>query len=211
MWSAGYFVALASDSFFVPISWPQIAAHVLGQVVLFPLALQRLVGRGRDDEQVGLPAQLFQALADEGNGGTPRTISPIVSLTAFDQASACFRSGSPVALTAASSAGLASFVSRFDPVDQRLRESRSRRRGPCTSGRSRSHSSASIRAGKRLMPAALRIQIDELGRLAGVLADALQLVVVDDVGNEALLVLHLHRVERAAVGIDADQKIVLAV
>ena len=32
---------------------------------------------------------------------------------------------------------------------------------------------------------------------------------VDDVGDEALLVLHFHRVERAAVGIDADEKIVL--
>ena len=32
---------------------------------------------------------------------------------------------------------------------------------------------------------------------------------MDDVRNEALLVLHFHRVERAAVGIDADQVIVL--
>ena len=31
-----------SDSFFVPISWPQMATHVLRQVVLFPLAVRAL-------------------------------------------------------------------------------------------------------------------------------------------------------------------------
>ena len=62
---------------------------------------------------------------------------------------------------------------------------------------------------KAIRPAALRIQIDELGRLARILAHALQLVVIDEVRNEALLVLQLHRVEDAAVRIDADQKIVL--
>ena len=62
---------------------------------------------------------------------------------------------------------------------------------------------------KTVDPPALRIQVDELGGLAGVLAHALQAPIVDRVGNEAFLVLQLHRVERATVRIDAYQIVVL--
>jgi hypothetical protein len=31
---------------------------------------------------------------------------------------------------------------------------------------------------------------------------------LDDIGNEALLVLHFHGVERTAVAVDADEKVV---
>ena len=146
--------------------------------------------------------------ARTGNGGTPRTMSAIALLTASDQASACFRSASPVSATAFSSAGLPSFDSRaiqsispcgfgdvdaaglhFRPAAQPVELLDQRR--------------------KAVRPAALRIQVDELGRLAGILAHALQLVVIDEVRDEALLVLQLHRIEDAAVRIDADQEIVL--
>ena len=59
---------------------------------------------------------------------------------------------------------------------------------------------------KAVDPPALRVQVDEVARLAGVLAHAGQPEILDHVGGEALFVLHLHRVEDAAVGIDADEK-----
>ena len=62
---------------------------------------------------------------------------------------------------------------------------------------------------KAVDAAALRVQVDELGRFAGVLADALQIVTIDRVRNEALFMLHLHRIERAPVRIDADQEFLL--
>ena len=57
---------------------------------------------------------------------------------------------------------------------------------------------------KAVGPAAFRVQIDELGRFAGKFADALQAVVVDEIRDEALFVLQFHRVEDAAVRVDAD-------
>src|SRR6185369_11774237 len=59
-------------------------------------------------------------------------------------------------------------------------------------------------------PTALRIQIDELRRLARILADTLQTIVIDDLRNKALLVLQLHRIEGTAVAVDAHEEFVLA-
>ena len=200
---------MASASFLLPTSWPQIATTYFADVVFFPLGFQRRARRLRADDHVG-PARRTApgTRRTYGNGGTPRTMSAIALLTACDQASACFRSASPVSATAFSSAGLPSFGSRatqstsplgcgdvdaaglhFRPAPQPVELLDERR--------------------KAIDPAALRVQVDELGRLAGVLAHALQLVVVDEIRDEALLVLQLHRVEDAAVGVDADQKIVL--
>ena len=115
-------LAAASASFLLPISWPQIATHVARDVVLVPLGFERLVGRLRADEHVGLLGESLQALRGRtGNGGTPRTMSAIALFTACDQSSACFKSGSPVSATAFSSAGLPSFDSRGHPVDEPLR------------------------------------------------------------------------------------------
>jgi hypothetical protein len=63
--------------------------------------------------------------------------------------------------------------------------------------------------GKTIDPPALGIQIHEFRRLAGVLAHALQVPMIDNVRNEAFLVLQFHRIEDAAVRVDADEKLVL--
>ena len=126
--------------------------------------------------------QLFQALADERETAARRGPSRAIDLlTAFDQASACFRSGSPV------------FCDRlFQRRIAQLRLAlRSNRRATCGM---RDVDAAGLHLGpppqplerldqrrKAVDPAALRVQIHELGRLAGVLAHALQAVVVDDV------------------------------
>jgi hypothetical protein len=56
--------------------------------------------------------------------------------------------------------------------------------------------------------AAIRgVQVDELGGLPGQGRDRLQVPVLDRVGDEALLVLDLHRVEGAPVGVDADEEV----
>ena len=52
----------------------------------------------------------------------------------------------------------------------------------------------------------LRIEVDEFRSLTSILADRLQFVVVDNVGNEAFFVLEFHRVERTTIGIDADEE-----
>ena len=52
-------------------------------------------------------------------------------------------------------------------------------------------------------------QIHKLRTLASILTHRLQIVVIDNIRNEALFVLQLHGVERAAVAIDADEERVL--
>jgi len=54
--------------------------------------------------------------------------------------------------------------------------------------------------------APLRVEVHKLRSLSGVLGDCLEAPVVDDVGDKALLVLDLHRIECAAIRIDADEK-----
>ena len=55
--------------------------------------------------------------------------------------------------------------------------------------------------------ASLRVEIDKLPHLPGVLTDRLQAVVLHKHRRETFLLLDLHRVEHAAVGIDADEKL----
>ena len=62
---------------------------------------------------------------------------------------------------------------------------------------------------KAIHAAALGIEVHELPALAGEPAHRLQVVVIHEAGNEALLVLHFHGVERAAIGIDGHQELVL--
>ena len=57
-------------------------------------------------------------------------------------------------------------------------------------------------------PARLGVEVHELPDLAGVLRGGLQVVVVDERRAEALLVLDLHAVEDAAVGVDPDVEVV---
>src|SRR4051794_6380121 len=60
---------------------------------------------------------------------------------------------------------------------------------------------------KRIEPvnaAALRVQVHELGCFARIAADTLQLIVIDEIWNEALFVLDFHRIEDAPVRIDAN-------
>jgi hypothetical protein len=60
---------------------------------------------------------------------------------------------------------------------------------------------------KPIAAAAFGVEVDELRRLASIFAYPLQVIVIDERRNEAFFVLQLHRVEGAAVGIDADQKV----
>ena len=128
-------------------------------------------------------------------------------LIAFDQRSVRSRPGSPLSATAFSKAGLPSFVSR------RIQSSSDWGMSICTPRREDLRPPLQPfqrldQRGKAVDPPALRVEVDELGGLAGVFAHALQVPVVDRVGNEALLVLQLHGVEGAAVGVDADEVIV---
>ena len=58
--------------------------------------------------------------------------------------------------------------------------------------------------GKAIGAAPLRIKVGELASLTGIFRHRLQAHVLDEGRDEALLVLDLHRVERAAVRVDAD-------
>src|SRR5208337_1071873 len=57
-------------------------------------------------------------------------------------------------------------------------------------------------------PPPLRVQVDELRGLPRILRDRGQVVIPDDIRDEAFLVLYLHRVEGAAVAVDADKEFV---
>jgi hypothetical protein len=60
--------------------------------------------------------------------------------------------------------------------------------------------------GKPVHAAGLRIEIHEVPAFAGVFADRLQPEILDVHRCEALLVLDLHRVEHAAIGVNADEE-----
>ena len=62
---------------------------------------------------------------------------------------------------------------------------------------------------KAVDSARLRVKVDELRRLASVLANALQAPMLDDIRNETLFMFQLHCVERATVGVDPDEKIAI--
>ena len=62
--------------------------------------------------------------------------------------------------------------------------------------------------GEAVDAAPFRVKVHELGRFPAIARDGLQVEEPDGVGDEALFVLDLHRVERAAVRIDADEKVV---
>jgi hypothetical protein len=53
--------------------------------------------------------------------------------------------------------------------------------------------------------ATLGVQIHEFRGFARIFADALQIVVLDEDGNEALFVLQLHRIEHATIRVNTDQ------
>ena len=57
--------------------------------------------------------------------------------------------------------------------------------------------------------APFRVEVDEVPGVARVLADRLAVEMVNEIRAEALLVLDLHRVERAAVRVNADEELVL--
>ncbi len=60
--------------------------------------------------------------------------------------------------------------------------------------------------GEAVGAAVLGVEVYELAGFAGVLRDRLQAEVADEVGDEALLVLDLHAVEDAAIGVDGTRK-----
>ena len=98
------------------------------------------------------PLSFSRLSRTNGNGGTPRTISSIASLTAFDQASVCFSSGSPVVRDRLLQGRIAQLRLPLDPVAQRLRNLDLHAAGPHLRPLAAVHSSASTSAGKRLIP-----------------------------------------------------------
>ena len=111
--------------------------------------------------------------------------------------------------TSALSAGMPSLRLAFHPVRPASTAAAIRTPRLATSGRSRSRSSVIVRPGKRLMPRHLEYKLTNSAASRANFETGCRSKKRIDVGDEALFVLHLHRVERAAVGIDADQELVL--
>ena len=183
--------------------------HVLGDVVLFPLPRQRLQRRGGDDDHIRLIAQEGQTLAHirershavhhlrhsrvDGHSPGPRRVQ--------------FRVGVRLPVRSQAVVALGKSVSGDKLADARglwRRDVPRLHLRPLAQQVEHHH-----QRGPAIDAAPLGIQIDELGRLAGVPGDRLQAPILDDVGDEALFMLDLHRVEGAAIGVDADEKIVL--
>ena len=61
--------------------------------------------------------------------------------------------------------------------------------------------------GEAVAASGLRVEVNELPCLPGVFAYGLEIPMLDKHGGEVLLVLDLHAVENAAVGIDADEEL----
>lgn len=62
--------------------------------------------------------------------------------------------------------------------------------------------------GEAVGAAGFGVEVDKFPNLAGVFADGLEAEVFDEHRREALLVLDLHGIEDAAVGVDADEEVV---
>ena len=108
----------ASDSFFVPTSWPQIATTYCARSCSSHSRSSASCGVAETTSMSALPASFSRLSRTNGNGGTPRTM-PVDRLVdrLRPVAASCVRSGSPVSSTAFSSAGLPSFVSSLHPLD----------------------------------------------------------------------------------------------
>ena len=75
-----------------------------------------------------------------------------------------------------------------------------------TSGRSRNRSNVMVSPGNRLMPRHFEYRLTNSAASRANLEIGCRSKKRMIFGNEALFVLHFHRVERATVGVDADQK-----
>ena len=154
-----------------------------------------------------LPCMLSSDSRTNGNGGTSLTISPIERLTA----SLHSKRQRQVGIAGRRDLGLERRVGkpglagRSSGAGPSSAGSRGRRRN--TSGRSASRSIVKTRPGKSVGSPPLRIEIEKLGRLAHILGDRRQPVILDDVRYEAFFMLDLHRVEGAAVAVDADEEV----
>ena len=182
--------------------------HEFCQVVFFPLAPERLLRRGRDDHHVGRLAQLLDAPADEGerrhafdhvgHGGVDRfgplecpPQPPVARL--FHRLFQC---------------RVAQLRLTLDPVEQALGDLDLDASGLYL-GTFPEPLERLDQCRKAVDPSALGVKVDELRGLAGVLAHTLEIPAIDRVRNEALLVLQLHGVKRASVGVDTYQVVVL--
>ncbi len=147
---------------------------VLCQAVLCPLARKRRIRRGGDDHHVDLPGHDLERLAHKRKR---RDVLDDLFNRSIDRLAPLerrARSASPVAATAAFKAGLASLVSRSAQA-RKPPSAGSRGRRTSTSGRSAKQVDRHDQPRKAVDPPPLRVEIDKLGRFAGVLRDRRQL------------------------------------
>ncbi len=104
--------AACKHSFFVPISWPQMATTYLARSCSSHSRLRASFGVAETTNTSACDRSFSRQSRTKGTAGTSRTISSTARFTALDHSSKCRKSRSPVSWTAFSSDGLPSFGSR---------------------------------------------------------------------------------------------------
>ena len=177
--------------------------------MVFPFLNQRGLRRRGDDQHVRLPLQFLQRIRDFREGRNPFADNAVDRFVHRDRPSERFLHQR-----------IARFLDVFgqrdvpqlrfggDPVDQNLRNLD--RNAAARDFRTLVQETEHLDQRRKAVDSArLRVKVDELRRLASVLADALQPPMLDNIRNETFFMFQLHRVERAAVGVDTDEKIAI--
>src|SRR5690242_7682270 len=105
VWFVEYCREAASASFLLQTSWPQMATTYFAKSCSFHSASSAAHGVCEQTIMSAFLPSNSRHSRTYGKGGTSRTISEIALLTACDQTSALFRSGSSLSATAFSSVG----------------------------------------------------------------------------------------------------------
>ena len=182
--------------------------HVLGEAVLVPLADERLDRRGGDGHAVHVGLHRLERVAhpDEGaavvhhvgDGGVDAVAPPdrLLDLLGRVLLGEC---------------GDSRVGQRVGGVEERLQLSPGWHLEAALGdlGAVAQQVQDLLEGDPPVQPAGRGVQVHEDGRLPGKRRDGLQVPVLDVAGGEALQVLDVHGVERATVGVDAHEEVVV--
>ena len=188
---------------------PADRLHERKEPLVFPFLNQRGLRRRGDDQHVRLPLQLAQRIRDFRERRNALADDTVDRFVDRDRPSERFlHQRIARLLDVFGQRDVPQLRFGVHPVDQNLRNFD--RDAATRDFRTLVQESKNLDQRRKAVDSArLRVKVDEFRRLASVFANALQAPMLDNIRNETLFMFQLHRVERATVGVDSDEKIAI--